>query len=87
MTHEVRWNTEKYVDYLSQIDPVRVNGKVTQVIGLTVESEGPDASVGEVCYIYPTKGSKPLMAEVVGFRDNKVFLMPLGEPAGDRSGL
>lgn len=79
MTHEVKWNAEKYVDYLSQIDPVRVNGKVTQVIGLTVESEGPDASVGEVCYIYPTKGSKPLMAEVVGFRDNKVLLMPLGE--------
>ncbi|GAC43128.1 flagellar protein export ATPase FliI [Paenibacillus popilliae] len=79
MTHEVKWNAEKYIDYLSQIDPVRVNGKVTQVIGLTVESEGPDASVGEVCYIYPTKGSKPLMAEVVGFRDNKVLLMPLGE--------
>ena len=44
-----------------------------------VESEGPDASIGDVCYIYPTKQSKPLKAEVVGFRDNKVLLMPLGE--------
>lgn len=69
----------KYMEQLRHIDPVRVNGKVTQVIGLTVESEGPDASVGDVCYIYPYKSAKPLKAEVVGFRDNKVLLMPLGE--------
>jgi flagellum-specific ATP synthase len=67
------------MEHLRPIDPIRVNGKVTQVIGLTVESEGPDASIGDVCHIYPTKGSKPLKAEVVGFRDNKVILMPLGE--------
>ncbi|MDZ7543744.1 flagellum-specific ATP synthase FliI, partial [Clostridium perfringens] len=65
-------NAEKYTEYLQHIDPVRVNGKVTQVIGLTVESEGPDASIGEVCHIYPSKGHEPLMAEVVGFRDNRV---------------
>lgn len=69
----------KYIDYLRQVDPIRVNGKVTQVIGLTVESEGPDASVGDVCYIYPYKSAQPLKAEVVGFRNNKVILMPLGE--------
>lgn len=71
----------KYIEHMRPIDPVRVNGKVTQVIGLTVESEGPDASIGDVCYIYPTKASKPLKAEVVGFRDNKLILMPLGELA------
>ncbi|PYI50368.1 flagellar protein export ATPase FliI [Paenibacillus flagellatus] len=69
----------KYIEHLRHIDPIRVNGKVTQVIGLTVESEGPDASVGDVCYIYPFKSSTPLKAEVVGFRNNKVLLMPLGE--------
>lgn len=69
----------RYVEHLRQMDPVLVNGKVTQVIGLTVESEGPDASVGDVCYIYPYKSSKPLKAEVVGFRNNRVILMPLGE--------
>ncbi|UHA73937.1 flagellar protein export ATPase FliI [Paenibacillus sp. 481] len=76
---KVKWNAEKYVDYLRQVDPVRINGKVTQVIGLTVESEGPDASIGDVCYIYPSKGNEPLLAEVVGFRENKVLLMPLGD--------
>lgn len=70
---------DKYREHLRQLDPVRVNGKVTQVIGLTVESEGPDASIGDVCYIYPFKSNTPLKAEVVGFRNNKVLLMPLGE--------
>lgn len=75
----IRPDASKYIEALRPLDPVRVNGKVTQVIGLTVESEGPDASVGDVCYIYPAKSSRPIKAEVVGFRDNKVILMPLGE--------
>ncbi|SEN31888.1 flagellar protein export ATPase FliI [Paenibacillus sp. OV219] len=74
-----RLDADRYIEHLRPLDPVRVNGKVTQVIGLTVESEGPDASIGDVCLIYPAKSSKPLKAEVVGFRDNKVILMPLGE--------
>ncbi|MNH99264.1 putative ATP synthase YscN [compost metagenome] len=72
-------NVDKYKEHLQQFDPIRVNGKVTQVIGLTVESEGPDVSIGDLCYIYPLKSTKPLKAEVVGFRSNKVILMPLGE--------
>ncbi|OXM84668.1 flagellar protein export ATPase FliI [Paenibacillus rigui] len=72
-------NPAKYLEHLRQMDPIRVNGKVTQVIGLTVESEGPDASIGDVCYIYPLKSNQPLKAEVVGFKNNKVLLMPLGE--------
>ncbi|TCZ80230.1 flagellar protein export ATPase FliI [Paenibacillus albiflavus] len=69
----------KYREVLHDIDPMRVNGKVTQVIGLTVESEGPDVKIGELCYIYPHKSDKPLKAEVVGFKGNKVILMPLGD--------
>ncbi len=69
----------RYTDTLRDFDPVRVNGKVIQIIGLTVESEGPDASIGDVCSIYPMKGGKSVLAEVVGFRDNRVLLMPLGE--------
>ncbi|WEK56190.1 MAG: flagellar protein export ATPase FliI [Candidatus Cohnella colombiensis] len=72
-------DVQRYRDSLLQLDPVRVNGKVMQVIGLTVESEGPDASIGDVCSIYPMKGGTPVLAEVVGFRNNRVLLMPLGE--------
>ncbi|AGA58224.1 MAG: flagellar protein export ATPase FliI [Thermobacillus sp.] len=74
-----RLDSEPYLEVLRSVDPVRMNGKVTQVIGLTVESEGPDASIGDVCLIYPAKSGKPIKAEVVGFRNNKVLLMPLGE--------
>jgi flagellum-specific ATP synthase len=68
----------KYRQALESIDPVRVNGKVTQVVGLTIESQGPEVKLGEICQIFPQNG-EPIIAEVVGFRDNKVLLMPLGE--------
>ena len=73
------FDVTKYEQHLRNVDPVRINGKVTQVIGLTVESQGPDASIGDLCYIYPHKSTTPLKAEVVGFRENKVILMPLGD--------
>lgn len=76
---QLKFDLEKYQEHLKNVDPVRINGKVTQVIGLTVESQGPDASIGDLCYIYPAKSAKPLKAEVVGFRENKVILMPLGD--------
>lgn len=71
-------NADKYIQQLRLVDPIRKNGRVTQVIGLTIESEGPNASIGEVCHIYPSRSVSPIMAEVVGFRDNRVILMPLG---------
>ncbi|MGG1311191.1 MULTISPECIES: flagellar protein export ATPase FliI [Cohnella] len=72
-------DVSKYAEALQHLDPVRVNGRVAQIIGLTVESEGPDAGIGDVCMIHPLKGGEPILAEVVGFRDNRVLLMPLGE--------
>lgn len=72
-------DSSKYLEQISHIDPIRINGKVTQVIGLTIESEGPEVGVGEVCHIFTSKSSKPILAEVVGFRDNRVILMALGE--------
>jgi flagellum-specific ATP synthase len=68
-----------YIPYLQQIDPVRRNGKVTQIIGLTIESQGPNVRIGDICLICPSSIQKPIEAEVVGFRENKVLLMPLGE--------
>jgi flagellum-specific ATP synthase len=68
---------EKYHRVLERINPIRVNGKVSEIIGLVVEGHGPAASIGEVCGIYPTGSDKPVNAEVVGFRKGKVLLMPL----------
>lgn len=53
-------------------------GKVVNVVGLTIESAGPDARLGDVCRIIPggKEESAPIMAEVVGFKDKKTLLMP-----------
>lgn len=67
-------------------DPIRVEGKVAQVIGLVIESFGPRASLGELCRISLGANRPPLMAEVVGFKDDRVLLMPLGPMEGVRSG-
>ena len=51
-------------------------GKVVNVVGLTIESAGPDARLGDICEITPEGGEKPILAEVVGFKDKKTLLMP-----------
>jgi len=61
---------------------IGVNGKVSQVVGLIVEGHGPATSVGELCEIYPGNDATPIKAEVVGFKEDRVLLMPLGEMAG-----
>jgi flagellum-specific ATP synthase len=57
-------------------------GRVVQVIGLVIESQGPAAAVGEVCRIVSRKHGTSTLAEVVGFRNKNLLLMPLGEVHG-----
>jgi flagellum-specific ATP synthase len=66
--------------------PVQRIGRVAQVTGLVVESDGPSASLGEVCQIRTGPGEPPVYAEVVGFRGHRILLMPLGEMQNVRSG-
>ncbi len=73
---------EKYYRALKETTTVRFIGRVSKIIGLTIESNGPQVKIGEVCYIYPLKSDKPIIAEVVGFSFEKVLLMPLGEMEG-----
>jgi len=73
---------KKYNNALSEINPIKYSGRVSQVVGLTIESHGPAVNLGELCYIYPLKGDLPIKAEVVGFKDDIVCLMPLGSMNG-----
>ena len=61
-------------------------GRVVQLIGLVIESEGPLCAVGEVCRIESARHDGTTLAEVVGFRNNHVLLMPLGEVRGIHPG-
>jgi flagellum-specific ATP synthase len=65
---------------------VRNHGRVVQLIGLVIESEGPLAAVGEICRIESARHDGSTLAEVVGFRDHHVLLMPLGEIQGIHPG-
>jgi len=77
----------KYRSVVQRLDTVRANGLVTQVIGLVVESIGPAAQIGEVCEIRSGGRNAPMVrAEVVGFKANRVLLMPLGEMTGIKPG-
>ncbi len=62
--------------------PAEARGRVVQLIGLVVESEGPHAAVGEVCRIESSGHDGTTLAEVVGFRDHHLLLMPLGPVRG-----
>lgn len=70
---------------LARLDPVRGLGKVTDCVGLVVESEGPSASIGDLCDIQ-CKDGEARLAQVIGFRESRVLLMPLEEPHGLRPG-
>ena len=83
MTNSI--NLEKYKK-LKESTFYRKKGKVVNVVGLTIESAGPDAKLGDMCVIKPEDGEgnylKPIMAEVVGFRDKKTLLMPYDQTDG-----
>src|SRR5690625_2538346 len=71
---------DAYLTAIEQADTYKRYGRVLQVVGLMIESQGPAANIGEVCYIYAsTNGEQPILSEVVGFNNEKIILMPYSE--------
>ncbi len=75
-------NLEKYRKTIQNKQFVCYKGQVTKVVGLTIESSGPETRVGELCRIVNSRSGLEIPAEVVGFREKSVLLMPLGEMTG-----
>ncbi|MBE9528942.1 MAG: flagellar protein export ATPase FliI [Proteobacteria bacterium] len=82
MLNEARENLRKHIRALDDIRPFKANGRITRVVGLVMEGVGAGASVGEHCLVYPRVHGEPIDCEVVGFSDDKILLMPLGEVTG-----
>lgn len=76
----------RYVESLKAIDPVRTFGRVQKAVGIVIESQGPPASVGEICEVINAAGEGSMPVEVVGFRDKSVLSMPLGKLHGVKMG-
>ena len=75
---------DKYNKVLQE-DLFKVRGRVVNVVGLTTESKGPQAKLGDICLISSRNGGteeKPVQAEVVGFKEGKVLLMPYDKVEG-----
>ncbi|MDS9470581.1 flagellar protein export ATPase FliI [Sporosarcina pasteurii] len=70
---------EELTEFIPTINTYKKFGRVVRVVGLMIESQGPESSIGDVCHIHLNnglKGETTIMAEVVGFREEIVILMP-----------
>ena len=72
---------DRYLTRIARANPAPLAGHVARVVGLVVESEGPHASVGEICEVRRGDGTSIPM-EVVGFRDGRLLSVPLADMAG-----
>lgn len=67
------------LEHISSVQTFKKFGRVTRVVGLMIESQGPESSIGDVCKIHVNTvkhGHQEILAEVVGFKDEIVILMP-----------
>ena len=79
---ETGLSLNKYHSCLDAACTIQANGKVTNIIGLVIEAQGPVSKLGTVCDIYTKGDTNKITAEVLGFRDNRVLMMPLEEIRG-----
>lgn len=75
---ESKLNTGGLRDRLRQASPLKQSGTVYQVRGLVIEAYGPNLAIGDMCRIETREGDG-LLAEVVGFSDHRMLLMPLDD--------
>jgi flagellum-specific ATP synthase len=76
------FSMDKYHSCVDTACTIQANGKVTNVVGLVIEAKGPVSRLGTVCDIYTKGDTHKITAEVLGFRDDKVMMMPLEEMRG-----
>jgi flagellum-specific ATP synthase len=69
-------------DRLKNLNVIKTWGKVTRIVGLVIEGYCPHSSIGSLCELTTIDGGHKIAAEIVGFRDGKALLMPLGDLRG-----
>lgn len=79
-TPTIDWQHLK--DTVSRLVPFAFTGKVQEMVGLVIVSKGPQSAMGSVCRLEIPPPQAPVLAQVVGFRQGRVLLMPYGEARG-----
>ena len=80
---EIKW--DKYHEALRSCQPIKMEGKIVKVAGIVAEANGPGMSIGSLCCIKNSSGQN-MQAEVIGFNDKRVIVMPFGEMRGVEPG-
>lgn len=80
------FNSNHYQRLIDNAQTVHVSGRVQRVVGTVIEGTMPDCAIGQLCHIYANADSEPIKAEVVGFEDDRVLIMALGEVRGLKPG-
>ena len=76
---------DNYIDAVSSCRPIKLCGKIVKVAGIVAEANGPGLSVGSLCDIQNSDG-RNVQAEVIGFNDKRLIVMPIGEIRGIEPG-
>lgn len=79
----IKW--DKYQEALQSCQPIKMEGKIVKVAGIVAQANGPGMSIGSLCCIKSRSG-QDMQAEVIGFNDKKVIVMPFGEMRGIEPG-
>jgi flagellum-specific ATP synthase len=79
----IKW--DKYQETLRSCQPVKMEGKIVKVAGIVAQANGPGMSIGSLCCIKNSSGQS-MQAEVIGFNDKRVIVMPFGEMRGIEPG-
>ena len=74
-------NLDNYLHSLNNMVPITLCGEVKKIVGLVVEGSGPRIPLGGMCEIN-SPHQAPIKAEVIGFREDSVLMMPLGKLQG-----
>lgn len=82
MDFSLRQAMEKYYRVIQLSDLRTREGKISKIIGMTVEATGLICSIGDICTIHIERDNSEIISEVVGIADNKVYLMPYQEVDG-----
>ncbi len=69
----------RFGNVIKNIEPIQMKGNIVKVVGLVLESEGPKAKIGEVCVLRDYFGREVSKSEIVGFKDNRILSMILGD--------
>lgn len=77
---------EKYENAVNRAVTIKTLGRVSEVVGISIESVGPFSSVGDVCLV-DTDDGKSVKAEVVGFKNKRTLIMPLADVRGISPGV